>query len=143
MRLLSIVLLAAALTGSAAAAPPPATAPSAAGALAVPSPSPAAEEPRVTKLAVREFLAWQSGAVDQSHYTDQVTEQLTPDFLKNGTAALARIGALQRVAYRGIAHGVDHTDFYVYRMTCANGTIDMDFQLDPAGTGKINLIHFE
>jgi hypothetical protein len=114
-----------------------------AGALAVPSPSPAPEDPKVTKLAIREFLAWQSASIDASHYTDQVAEMLTPAFLKSGTATLAHVGALQSATFRGIAHGVDHTDFFVYRMTCSNGTIDMDFQLDPAGSGKINLIHFE
>ncbi len=109
----------------------------------IPSPNPAPEDPKISKLAVREFLAWQSGSVDATHYTEQVSDRLTPDFLLHGTATIAHVGALQKATFRGISHGNAQTDFYVYRMVCANGSIDMDFQLDPAGSGKINLIYFE
>ena len=106
----------------------------------LPSPKPAVEDPKIHKLAVQQFLAWQSGTVDRGLYADQVNAELTDDMMDRGTKTLAKLGALQKVQFQGISSAKGVT-FYVYKMVCANGTIQMDFALDPAG--KIALIFFE
>ncbi len=106
----------------------------------LPSPKPTAEEPRIHKLAVQQFLAWQTGTVDRNLYSERVNEDLTDDVMDRGTKTLANLGGLQKVEFRGVSvsHGVS---FYVYRMMCQNGSIQMEFALDP--DGKIGLIFFE
>jgi hypothetical protein len=104
------------------------------------SPKPAPEDPKVHKLAVQQFLAWQQGQIDRSLYGDQVNAELTDEVLDNGTRTLANMGALQSAAFLGISH-TKGTDIYVYKMTCEHGSVDMDFSLAP--DGKISLIFFE
>lgn len=106
----------------------------------LPSPKPAAEDPKVRKLAVQQFLAWQSGTINRDLYSDQVNQDLTDDVLDKGTKTLANLGALQEAQYRGISVSKG-LSFYVYRMVCQRGTIQMDFSLQP--DGKIALIFFE
>jgi hypothetical protein len=106
----------------------------------IPSPKPAAEDPRVRKLAVAQFLAWQTGNVDRSLYGDRVNAELTDDLLDRGTKTLANLGGLQKATFEGIS-AAKGANLYVYRMTCENGTIDMDFALSPEG--KITLIFFQ
>jgi len=108
----------------------------------LPSPKPAPDDPKLHKFAVQQFLAWQNGTVDRSRYTDQVNDQLTDDVLDRGTKTLANMGGLQQATFRGISLSKGVT-FYVYHMTCERGAIDMDFALDPSGSGKIALIFFE
>lgn len=105
----------------------------------LPSPKPAVEDPKIHKLAVQQFLSWQSGTVDRSLYGDQVNAELTDDMMDKGTKTLANLGALQKAQFQGISTAKG-TTFYVYKMVCANGTIQMDFALDSAG--KIALIFF-
>lgn len=107
---------------------------------AIPSPSPAPETPSITKFAIQQFLAWQSGAVDRTLYGQGVTDALTDDVLNRGTATLARLGGLQKATFRGISRSKG-ASFYVYHMACENGSVEMEFALDPAG--KIALIFFE
>ena len=107
---------------------------------AVPSPSPAPETPKVSKFAVQQFLAWQSGTVDRAMYSDSVLDALTDEALTRGTATLARLGGLQKATFRGISHAKG-SSFYVYHMACEHGSVEMEFALDPAG--KIALIFFE
>jgi hypothetical protein len=106
----------------------------------LPSPRPTAEDPAVRKLAVHEFLAWQTGTVDRGRYADTVNNELSDDLLDRATKTLANLGALQQATFRGVskARGVS---FYVYHMACQNGAVEMEFSMDPAG--KIALIFFE
>jgi hypothetical protein len=106
----------------------------------LPSPKPTAEDPKIHKLAVQQFLAWQSGTVNRDLYSDQVNAELTDDVLDKGTKTLANLGGLQRVQFQGISIARGAT-FYIYKMLCQNGTIQMDFAL--AADGKIALIFFE
>lgn len=122
-------------------APSPSPSPAAAAQPKIPPPSPAPEDPKITKLAIGQFVAWQNGDIDQSLYDPQVTDELTEDVLTRGTAALAHLGGLQKATFEGISQARG-TSFYVYKMTCENGSVDMDFAIDPA-TGKIALIFFE
>jgi hypothetical protein len=117
-----------------------APAPNATGGPVIPSPKPAPEDAKIHKLAVQQFLAWQTGAVDRTLYSDQVNADMTDDLMDKGTKTLANLGALQQAQFQGIS-SAKGTNFYVYKMTCANGTIQMDFSIDP--DGKIGLIFFE
>lgn len=105
----------------------------------VPEPKPAPDDPKMHKLAVQQFLAWQAGTVDRSRYSDDVNAQLNDELLDASEKAVAGLGALQSTTFRGIsdAKGVK---IYVYRMVCEHGSIDMKFALQP--DGKIALIFF-
>ena len=107
---------------------------------ALPSPKPTAEDPKVHKLAVQQFLAWQSGTINRDLYSDQVNSDLTDDVLDRGTKTLANLGGLQQALFQGVSVSKG-LSFYVYRMVCQRGTIQMDFSLQ--ADGKIALIFFE
>jgi len=105
----------------------------------LPSPKPAPDDPKMHKLAVQQFLAWQGGTVDRSRYSDDVNAQLSDELLDASEKAVAALGALQSTTFRGIsqAKGIK---VYVYRMLCEHGSIDMQFALQP--DGRIALIFF-
>lgn len=105
----------------------------------VPSPVPTADDPKVHKIAVQQFLAWQTATVDRDLYSDVVNGQLTDDLFDRATKTLASMGALQSTTFLGISKTKD-VSLYVYRMTCVNGSVNMDFSLQP--DGKIGLIFF-
>jgi hypothetical protein len=107
---------------------------------AIPSPKPAPDDPKIHKFAVQQFLAWQQGQIDRSFYSDDVNNELTDEVLDSATKTLAHLGALQQVTFRGLSKAHDVT-FYVYKMTCERGAVDMDFALDPQG--KVAIIFFE
>lgn len=117
--------------------PPPSSAPTNPP---LPSPKPAPDDPKVHKFAVQQFLAWQQGAIDRTLYSDDVNNELTDEVLDTATKTLAHLGALQQVTFRGLSKAHD-VQFYVYKMTCERGSIDMDFALDPQG--KVAVIFFE
>jgi hypothetical protein len=106
----------------------------------IPSPKPTADDPKIHKFAVQQFLAWQTGDVNRDLYSDRVNGQMTEELMDRGTKTLANLGALQQAQFQGISAAQGAT-FYVYKMTCQRGTINMDFSLDP--DGKIGLIYFE
>lgn len=106
----------------------------------IPSPKPGADDPKIHKIAVQQFLAWQAGQVDRTLYTDDVNSQLNDDMMDRATNTLAHLGALQQTTFKGISKPKG-LDVYVYHMVCANGAVDMDIGLDP--TGHIALIYFE
>jgi hypothetical protein len=105
----------------------------------LPSPKPAPEDPKIRKLAMQQFLAWQGGTVDRARYSDDVNAQLSDELLDASEKAVAALGALQTATFRGIssAKGIH---VYVYTMICDHGSIDMKFALQP--DGKIALIFF-
>lgn len=105
----------------------------------IPSPKPAPDNPKMHKLAVRQFLAFQGGTVDRKQYSDDVNAQLNDELLDGSEKALAALGALQTVNFRGISH-TKNVDVYIYRMTCEHGSIDMEFALQP--DGKIAVLLF-
>ncbi|HEV3154298.1 MAG TPA: hypothetical protein VGZ02_10880 [Candidatus Baltobacteraceae bacterium] len=105
----------------------------------LPSPVPVAEDPKVHKLAVQQFLAWQQGQIDRALYSNDVNGQLSDDVISEAAKTLANMGALQSATFKGISHA-KQGDLYVYHMTCDRGSVDMDFSLDPSG--KILRIYF-
>jgi hypothetical protein len=106
----------------------------------VPPPKPGPDDPQRHKLAVQQFLAWQNGQVDRTHYDDSVNSELSDDVLDSATRTLANMGALQSAVYLGTSYARG-AHIFVYKMTCEHGSVDMDFALDP--DGKIGLIFFE
>lgn len=106
----------------------------------IPSPKPTAEDPKIHKLAVQQFLSWQSGTINRDLYSDRVNGELTEDVMDKGTKTLANLGPLQTVQFKGVSNAKG-TSFYVYHMVCTRGAIDMDFAIDP--DGKIGIIFFE
>lgn len=106
----------------------------------IPSPKPTADDPKIHKLAVQQFLSWQSGAINRDLYSERVNGELTEELLDKGTKTLANLGPLQSVQFRGIS-AAKGANLYVYQMVCSKGTIQMDFSIDPGG--KIGLIFFE
>lgn len=105
----------------------------------IPSPQPAVEDPKIHKIAVREFLAWQTASVNRDLYSDTVNGELTDDLLDRATKTLANMGALQSATFLGISKSKT-VSLYVYKMTCVNGSVNMDFSVEPSG--KIGLIFF-
>lgn len=105
----------------------------------IPSPVPGTDDPKIHKLAVQQFLAWQQGQIDRSVYSDDINGQLTDDVVTEASRTLANLGPLQSATFRGISHA-PQGDLYVYRMACGRGAVDMDFALDPKG--KILRIYF-
>ena len=123
------------LAGQADPSPPPSD-----SAPAIPSPVPATEDPKLHKLAVQQFLAWQQGKIDHALYTDNINNELTDDVVSRGSATLANMGPLQSATFRGVSHA-KQGDLYVFRMTCDHGSVDMDLGIDPKGL--ISAIFFE
>lgn len=105
----------------------------------IPSPQPAIEDPKIHKIAIREFLAWQTATVNRDLYSDTVNGELTDDLLDRATKTLAGMGALQTATFLGISKS-KAANLYVYKMTCVNGSVNMDFSVEPSG--KIGLIFF-
>jgi len=105
----------------------------------IPSPVPSAEDPKIHKLALQQFVAWQQGQIDRTYYTSEVSSELTDDVITTASRTLSNLGALQSAVFRGISHA-PQGDLYVYHMTCDRGAVDMDFSLDPKG--KILRIYF-
>jgi|GEM_PF-1311392 len=106
----------------------------------MPPPVPSADEPKMHKLAVQQFLSWQAGTVDRTAYADDVNTQLNDEMLDRATRVLARLGGLQDVSFRGISHPKG-LNVYVYHMQCERGSVDMEFAVQP--DGKIALIFFD
>jgi hypothetical protein len=106
----------------------------------LPPPKPAPDDPKIHKLAVQQFLAWQGGTVDRARYSDDVNAQLSDDLLDASEKAVAALGALQSATFRGISTGKGGVKVYVYTMLCEHASIDMDFALQP--DGRIALIFF-
>jgi len=106
----------------------------------LPSPKPGPDSPVRHKLAVQQFLAWQSGVVDRTQYGDEINTELSDEVLDQGEKTLANMGALQSAVFLGTARAKG-LDIFVYKMTCEHGSVNMDFALQP--DGKIALIFFE
>ena len=140
LALLFIATLALTAPAIASATPPPAPSPSPQATMPpIPPPKPAPEDPKIHKLAVQQFLAWQSGDVNRDLYADSVNAQLDDQTLDVGTKTLANLGGLQDASFQGISE-TRGVKLFVYTMKCQNGTVNMDFAVDPAG--KISIILF-
>ncbi len=108
-----------------------------------PTPTTAPENPAITTLARREFVAWQAGSVDASHYADQTRAKLSPAKIAATSKALAALGALVKVdwlGYLGIHGGPPGVTGYIYRMHCTYAAVYEELTI--AADGKIDGIIF-
>ena len=114
-----------------------------------PSPTPTAtptlapENPAITVIARREFVAWQAGAVDKHHYVESAASQLTTDAMDKMSKVLVAYGALEHTEWDGtfpIVGAPSGVVGYTYRMVCTNDAIYE--QLMIGADGKIDSINF-
>ncbi len=94
-------------------------------------------------MARREFVAWQAGVVDPTHYAAVTQAKLTPAKIAATSKALASLGALTSVewlGYLGIDGGPKGVTGYIYRMRCSNATVFEELTIGP--DGKIDGIMF-
>jgi hypothetical protein len=98
----------------------------------------------VTKLVRQQFVAWQSGSINRSIYSDKIQVQLSDAKINDVSQKLAALGALESTVYIGPfissdippdAHG------YIYQMQCREGNVYVFTVLDPQG--KIATIYFK
>jgi hypothetical protein len=106
------------------------------------TPSPPPEDPAVTQIARREFVAWQAGVVDISHYAAQTQAKLLPAKIADTSKALGSLGSLIKTEWvepavlEGTPAGVRG---YVYRMVCTNASV---YEILTIENGKIDGIVF-
>jgi hypothetical protein len=117
---------------SAQGAPPPAGAPAAAS----PAPTPTAlpDDPAIDKRAKAEFLAWQSGKLDKSHYSKALDAAATDDAVAKVTPQLKALGDLKSVVFTAgwvIAPG---KNAYQYLVTCSTASMLMLYVVSPPAT---------
>jgi hypothetical protein len=125
-----------ALAGAALVAPPvnarPAGAPSPSP---IPTPTPV-EDPAVTAVAKREFVAWQAGVIKRTQYTAAMQIRLTDNLIGQTSRALGTLGALQSMQFIGPVEVDDappNSSSYMYKVNCANGSVYMQFALTTDG----------
>ncbi|MDH2910452.1 MAG: hypothetical protein HKL92_05635 [Candidatus Eremiobacteraeota bacterium] len=111
------------------------------GATAKPAPTPAptptpVAAPRIVIAARREFLAWQLGSIDPTHYIGPLAAIATPARVKQTSRELGNLGALDRLVYLGLVRdgsfpggGIAH----LFRAICSNGYVYEEIALDKAG----------
>jgi hypothetical protein len=94
---------------------------------AAPTPSPTAtptvppEDPAVTLIARREFVAWQAGVVDPARYAPAARVNLGADRVAATSKALGAAGVLEKTEWVEPALVEGHPDVkgYIYRMVCS------------------------
>ena len=100
-----------------------------------PTPTPVAA-PRIVNAARREFLAWQLGSIDPTHYVGSLAVEATPARVKVTSRELGHLGALDHLVYLGLVRdgsfpggGVAH----LFRAICSNGKVYEEIALTKAG----------
>jgi hypothetical protein len=100
------------------------------------TPSPPPEDPKITIIARREFVDWQAGVVDKSHYAPETQAKLSPDKVADTSKALSELGALKQIEWYGplgIADGPPGVKGYLYHMICANASVYEELTIGPDG----------
>lgn len=106
-------------------------------ATSVPATSP--ELPQITRYARTEFLAWQRGTIDRTHYTVYAATRFTDEYIQRYATHLRAWGELRRVSYVGKT-AANGTTTYDYLLSCANALVEMRLGVD--GARKIDAISF-
>jgi hypothetical protein len=111
-----------------------------------PSPTPVPpDDPAVTLMARRQFVAWQAGRIDRVEYAASLNAQIPDAKLESTSTNLGTLGALDGVKYLGPRDAVyaplpAGIHVYLYDMLCANGSIYEQLTLD--ANGKVVGIEF-
>jgi hypothetical protein len=106
---------------------------------ATPAPSPTpkpVEDPAVTKIARQQFVAWQAGVVNPKLYTQDMQAKMLPATLADTSQNIGALGPLISVEYEGpvlVDDAPATSNSYLYQMTCASGSVFMQFALLPDG----------
>src|SRR6185312_4259757 len=85
------------------------------------TPTPAAssgpEDPAITTVARREFVAWQAGIVNKDHYDPRTVADMTDEKISTTSKALGVLGTLESMVWVGPL-GVDDPKVkgYIYKM---------------------------
>ena len=106
------------------------------------TPTPPPEDATITQIARREFVAWQAGVVDLSHYASPTQAKLLPAKIADTSKALGTLGSLIKTEWVGPAVLEDTPDGvrgYVYRMVCTNASV---YEILTLENGKIDGIVF-
>ena len=106
-----------------------------------PTPAPSAtplppEDPSVTAVARKQFVAWQAGIVNRQLYTDDMNGLMTPDKVAETSKELAHLGGLLQAVWAGPAHSDSvppGSKTYIYHMICSDGHAYMEFSIEPTG----------
>ncbi len=101
------------------------------------------EDPAITVIARREFVAWQAGVVEKARYAPAEQSKVTDESISSTSKALSSYGALlhtQWMGYLPIAGAASGEVGYTYRMECTNAPLYE--QLTIGADGKIDSIDF-
>jgi hypothetical protein len=107
------------------------------------SPTPPPEDPAVTQIARREFVAWQAGVVNPTRYAAGSQAGLTPDKIADTSKQLGLAGTLVKTDWIGpivVDDAPPGTHGYWYKMTCENSVVYERLIIAP--DGKIDGIMF-
>ncbi len=107
------------------------------------SPTPPPEDPAITQIARREFVAWQAGVVTASRYAPGAQAGLTPDKIADTSKELGAAGTLVKTEWIGplvVDDAPTGTHGYWYKMTCENAAVFERLIIAP--DGKIDGILF-
>lgn len=126
------------LCAPAAADPTPSPAPSASAGASVPADLP--EDKAVTARARAEFIAWQSGTIDHTHYTKLASDAFTDTVIGQVSPQLKALGTLNTMTFVS-AHPYQSDTIYRYTLACANGNALYTYVIN--GEGKIDGIFFK
>lgn len=94
------------------------------------------EDPAITLIARKQFVAWQVASLNRDLYTDEMNGLMTPDKVTETSKALAQLGALEHAVWAGPATADDvpaGSKTYLYHMLCAGGQVYMEFSIEPTG----------
>lgn len=100
-----------------------------------PTPKPV-ENPAITKIARQQFVAWQAGVVNPKLYSDDMQAKMLPSTLADTSRNIGALGALISTEFEGpvlVDDAPATSNSYLYQMTCANGSVFMQFALLPDG----------
>jgi hypothetical protein len=107
------------------------------------TPTPGPEDPAITAIVRREFLSWQTGTVDKSHYSADAGSKLNPDDVEKMSKALGTYGALQGTTWLGkfqVVDGPAGVQGYTYRMDCSIAPVFVQLMIEP--NGLVDSINF-
>lgn len=99
----------------------------------------AGEDPKITALAKQWVKRVQTGTVDRTQLTAEMSKALTPVLVKNVAAQFGALGPLTSIAYRSkkVVNGIT---VYTYALAFGPSKLTLTIGLD--GTGKIAEIFF-
>lgn len=109
------------------------------GPAATPTPAPTptpVEDPAITKIARQQFVAWQAGVINPKLYSADMQAKMLPATLADTSRNIGALGALISTAFEGpvlVNDAPATSNSYLYQMTCANGSVFMQFALLPDG----------